>query len=228
VGQAIGFAIDRKAIVGAAFFGQGDALNGVSIPQSSPFYNRQYAEFWSYDPDKAKRLLAEAGYPNGFTATLLSNAQYAMHRDTAVVVQQGLGKIGVKVDLALPDWATRLDLGTKGLYDFGVMGSGGPYIDPDVLHIFTIGSSAGGRSFGYNSAVVNKLLDQGRATLRFADCKKVYDQLFAVFVQDVPILPLTWRAQAFGYQKYVKGFRALPGSLANCSVHLFESTELAS
>ena len=66
VRDAIGYAIKREDVMAAAFFNRGAALTGMPLPASSPFYNEEYASHWSYDPEKAKALLAEAGYGDGF------------------------------------------------------------------------------------------------------------------------------------------------------------------
>ena len=83
------------------------------MPRSSPYYNKAYADFWTYDPQKAKHMLAQAGVSSSFRPTLLSTAQYGMHKDTAEVVQQGLRDIGIAAELRLPEWATRIQLGNR-------------------------------------------------------------------------------------------------------------------
>src|SRR5260221_3262125 len=83
--QAAAFAVDREAIVRAAFSGRGAVLESIPIPRDSPYYNDANAHFWRRDLDRARSLLREAGQPNGFSATLLSTGQYAMHKDTADV-----------------------------------------------------------------------------------------------------------------------------------------------
>ena len=122
VRQAAGFAIRRDEIVKAAFFGRGAPLEGIPLTPGTPFFDEARSRHWRYDPERAKKLLAEAGVPNGFPCTLLSTAQYGMHKQTAEIVQQHLAEIGIQVKLNLPDWATRLTLGGRGQYDFAVVG----------------------------------------------------------------------------------------------------------
>ena len=123
----------REDIVKAAFFGRGATLAGVPIIPGTAFYDDKRAHGWDYDPAKAKALLAEAGVPNGFSCKLLSTAQYGMHKDTAEVVQQHLAEIGIQVELVLPDWATRVNMGNRGQYEFAVMGTAAENNDPDGL-----------------------------------------------------------------------------------------------
>src|SRR5215472_4987244 len=131
--QAVAFAIKRDEIVKAAFYGRGAALEWLPIPPNSPYFRTDQEHYWKYDPDRAKALLAKAGMPNGFSTTLLSTAQYGMHKSTAEVVQQNLAAVGIQVELNLPDWATRVNLGNKGQYEFCVQGTTLDNNDPDGL-----------------------------------------------------------------------------------------------
>lgn len=224
VRRAMGYAINRDNILQGAFFGRGGALYG--IPMAPPYDNDKLAHFWSYDPNKAKQLLAEAGYPNGFEATLLSTSQYGMHQDTAQVVQNDLEKIGVKVKLNLPDWPTRIQLGNKGQYEFAIMGSAGRFNDPDWLSDFAGGSDNYARSFGYKNAKLQELMDAGRKELDQAKRKQIYDQVQQLTMEDGAWVPLCTRAQAYAYQKYVQGFANLPGFLTFHSGLMLDSVSL--
>ena len=131
VRQAVGFAINRDDIVSAAFAGRGSPLTGFPNPAGSPFDLKDPSVEWTYDPNKAKQLLAKAGYGNGFECTLLGTSTYGMHQDTASVVQAHLQMIGINATLKLPEWGARVTAGTKGEYDIAVHGSLGYYNDPD-------------------------------------------------------------------------------------------------
>ncbi len=109
----------------AAFQSNGAPLDGIVIPEDDPAYDPAAAELWSYDPEKAKELLAEAGYPDGFSATLLSTSQYTFLQDNALSVQEDLRAIGIDVTLDAPDWSTRVSKGNAGEYDIAVSGDAG-------------------------------------------------------------------------------------------------------
>lgn len=140
--RAIAHAIKREEIVKAAFFGRGSPLEGLPLTPGSTFYDSDLASGWRYDPARARALLAEAGVPNGFTTSILSTAQYGMHKDTAEVVQQNLAAVGIQAELRLPDWATRVTLGNRGQYDIAVMGTTTENNDPDGLSTLIDGSLA--------------------------------------------------------------------------------------
>ncbi len=82
--------------------------------KARPWWDKDLSRGWNYDPARAKALLTEAGFGNGFQTTLLATAQFGMHKDTAEIVQQHLAAIGIQCELQLPDWSTRVARGSKG------------------------------------------------------------------------------------------------------------------
>ncbi|HLJ58207.1 MAG TPA: ABC transporter substrate-binding protein [bacterium] len=228
VRHAIGYAIDRDAIIKTAFFGRGGTIYGLPIAKGNLAYDPAFDHYYTYDPAKAKQLLAEAGFPNGFTATLLSTAQYGMHKDTAQVVQQNLNAIGEHVTLSLPDWPTRVATGNEGRYQFAVMGTVGDYSDPDFLSLFLhSGPTYYAYAAGYNNATMDVLLEQGRAAMDPAKRKSLYAQVQRTALADAPYIFLTYREQGYAYRKGLEGFRLMPGFLAFYSAYEMEGFTVA-
>jgi len=225
--KAVGFAIRREEIVNAAFFGRGSPLNGVPLAKGTEFYDERLANYWRYDPARAKALMAEAGVAGGFQATLLSTAQYGMHKSTAEVVQQHLGEIGIQVRLNLPDWATRVNLGSRGQYEFAVMGTTADNNDPDGLASIInadLGPSVS-RSYRLPTPKIARLLAAGRAELDPAKRKAIYAEMQRVALEEeVPMVGLAWRSQGYAMTRDVRGFRNMPGSLTFYSAMTLEDT----
>jgi ABC-type transport system substrate-binding protein len=215
VRRAVAHAIRREEVVKTAFFGRGAILEGLPIPSESEFYDAAKEKVWNYDPDKAKALLKEAGHADGFSCTMLSTAQYSMHKTTAEVCQQHLAEIGIQVQLNLPDWPTRVSLGNKGQYELAIQGSSGDSNDPDSLAQVIDGELAASyaRSFAMPSPKLHELLAAGRAEFDPTKRRAIYDQVQAVALEDVPIASLCWRAQGYGMAKDLTGFHNLPGAL---------------
>ncbi len=226
--QAVGHAIKREDVIAAAFFGRGNVLGGIPLQDTSPFYDAKYQDRWGYDPDKAKALMKQAGKAGGFSATLLSTAQYGMHKNTAEVVQQSLAAIGINVKLNLPDWAKRVTLGNRGQYDFAVMGSAGDFNDPDALTKFMDGSLSASyaRSYGFKDERISSLFAAGRQEASLEKRKTIYAELQQRALDLAPIIPINWRAQGYGYQNYVSGFKNIPGFLTFFSGMVIENVEL--
>ncbi|HSU07483.1 MAG TPA: ABC transporter substrate-binding protein [Acetobacteraceae bacterium] len=226
VRQAVAYAIKREDIVSTAFFGRGAALSGIPLPKGTPFYEPSLADTWNYDPDRAKQLLAEAGLPNGFSCTLLSTAQYGMHKMTAEVVQQNLAAVGIQAQLNLPDWPTRVTLGNRGQYELSVMGTALDSNDPDSLSTLIDGTlpAAYGRSYDLVVPGMHDLLAAGRAEYDLTKRKAVYDKVQRLALEQAPIVGLAWRSQAYAMAKDVDGFTNLPGALTFYSGYTLEDT----
>jgi peptide/nickel transport system substrate-binding protein len=224
VRRAVAHAIKREEIVKAAFFGRGSPLAHLPIADASEFFNPELKDAWSYNPDLAKKLLAEAGYPGGFACSFLSTAQYGMHKDSAEVVQQNLAGIGIKAELNLPDWATRVTLGNRGQFDLGMMGTAADNNDPDGLGNVIDGSLSVSyvRSIGIRVPKIEELLKAGRAEFDESKRKAIYKELETVAIAEVPIVGLAWRSQGYAMQKDVTGFKNLPGALTFYSGLTFE------
>jgi len=215
VRQAVAYAVNRSDIVKAAFFGRATPMEGLPIVPNSPFYDAARESVWKQDIAKAKQLLTEAGLPNGFQTTLLSSAQYGMHKDTAEIVQQSLAAIGIEVSLQLPDYATRLQMGNRGQYEFAVVGYALDYEDPDAMSGFLAGTTPSyQRSFGFENQAIADLLAKGRGELDLAARKQTYDKLIRLALEDAPMVGLAWRSQGYAFRREVQGFRSLPGSLS--------------
>ncbi|WP_342364228.1 ABC transporter substrate-binding protein [Terrarubrum flagellatum] len=226
--QAVAHAIRREEIVQAAFFGRGRPLEGIPIPSSSPYFDEARSKTWKYDPDRAKKLMAEAGVAKGFSCTLLSTAQYGMHKSTAEVVQAHLAEIGIEVKLNLPDWATRVAMGGKGQYEFCVQGTAADNNDPDGLGPILDGELPANiaRSYGIKTPEMHDLFGKGRAEFDVAKRKAIYAQLEKLALEQAPLVGLAWRAQGYGMVKNMNGFTSMPGGTNFFSAYTLESTSL--
>lgn len=226
VRRAVAHAVRREDIVKAAFFGRGKPLEGLPIVEGTPWYDDKLAHGWNYDPARSKALLAEAGFANGFQTTLLSTAQYGMHKDTAEIVQQHLAAVGIQCELQLPDWSTRVSRGMRGQYDMAIHGVSSDNNDPDGLTVVldTSLSPAHGRSFKVDAPRTIAALGRGRAEFDQAKRVAIYKEMQAAALEEVPLVGLAWRQQGYGMDKNVMGFVNLPGALTNSSGNMLEQT----
>jgi len=224
--KAVAHAVKRDEVVKAAFFGRGSGLAHLPIPKASEFFNPTHENGWKYDAALARKLLAEAGHPDGFTCSFLSTAQYGMHKDSAEIVQQNLAAIGIKAELNLPDWATRVTIGNKGQYDMAMMGDAADSNDPDGIAKAIDGSlsSSYTRSFGLKTEKITALIKAGRAEFDVAKRKAIYEELEALVIEEAPMVGLAWRSQGYAMQKRVTGFKNLPGALTFYAGTTFEDT----
>jgi len=112
---ALEYAIDKKTIAQGVGMGYYEALNQLAT-KKDPWYNPDLA-FREFNPTKAKELLAQAGYPNGFDTTLTSDVM--ARRDTLTAIQTYLNEVGIRTELKILDFGAAFGLpmqGWEGIY----------------------------------------------------------------------------------------------------------------
>lgn len=112
VRQAVDYAIDRDAIVNAFGYGFLKATPQVAYP-GTPCYITDLA-VRAYNPDKARQLLAEAGYPNGFDTKIFGTTAMGSNSEIATAIQGHLSKVGIRAEVQMLDVGTWMDYSTKG------------------------------------------------------------------------------------------------------------------
>ena len=118
VREAINYAINRQALVKVAFAGYATPATGVVPPSIA---NAQSYQPWAYDPAKARQLLKEAGYPNGFSTTLWSSHNHSTAQKVLQFTQQQLAQVGIKVQVTAMDAGQRAaEVEGKGQKESGV------------------------------------------------------------------------------------------------------------
>lgn len=229
VRQAIAYAIDRQTIIDTAFSGEGEAIYGMALLEGYMGYTDEVNSYFEYDVDKAKELLAEAGYPDGFSIKLLATSQYSYHEQTAVAVQQELEKAGITVELELPDWATRTSLVTSGDYDMVVSGTSGDITDGDWLSNFYLGSDEPSlnKAAYFNDEELNTLLQQAKTETDSEAREQLYEEIVDRAMEESPFVFLNWRAQSYAMSSQVEGFTNIEGFLSFQSGLTIEDTYIA-
>ena len=100
--------MDKQGIIDRAFDGYGIPLGTSMFPSFGKYYDESLTDYYPHDVEKAKALLAEAGYPNGFEMTISVPSNYQPHVDTAEVIKEQLKDIGVKVTILPVEWGVWL------------------------------------------------------------------------------------------------------------------------
>jgi len=137
VRQAINHAIDKSVIVEGAMFGFGTPISTHASPTEPYFVD---PEPYPYDPEQARALLAEAGYPDGFSITFELPEPYNIERRSGQVIAQQLAEVGINADVSVVEWGTwiqRIFLGAD--YDMTIIGHSEPrdigiYGNPDYYY----------------------------------------------------------------------------------------------
>lgn len=123
VRQALSYALDVQGIMDLVADGHGTPLGSSMYPAFTKYFDDSLTHYYQYDPVKTKQLLAEAGYPNGFSMTIRVPSNYQPHMDTAEVVVEQLRAVGVTATIEPVDWSTWLsDVYTNRNFQATVVG----------------------------------------------------------------------------------------------------------
>ncbi|RIK43206.1 MAG: hypothetical protein DCC58_09915 [Chloroflexi bacterium] len=225
---ALGYAVDRQAVIDIVFFGRGTPITGGLIAPNNWAHNAELDGKFTYDPEKAKQLLQEAGVdPTTLSVKMLSTSQYLMHQGAAEVVQANLRDIGIDCELELYDWPTTVDKGNKGEFQFRIHGLGMGYGDPDFIYEFFHSSNkVYAEILGFGDDEVDSLLDQGRAELDQAKRKEIYDPLQVRLSEIGHHTFLSYRVQGEVSTANVNGFHQFPGGLFTNSHKTLQQTSV--
>lgn len=109
VRQALCYAIDRQGIMDMVADGHGTAVGSSIYPAFTKYFLPELVDKYPHDMAKAKELLAQAGYPDGFDMTISGPNNYQPHMDTAEVVAEQLREAGINVTIQPVEWSTWLD-----------------------------------------------------------------------------------------------------------------------
>ena len=109
VRQALCYAIDRQGIMDMVADGHGTAVGSSIYPAFTKYFLPELVDKYPHDVSKAKELLAQAGYPDGFDMTISVPNNYQPHMDTAEVVAEQLREAGINVTIQPVEWSTWLD-----------------------------------------------------------------------------------------------------------------------
>jgi peptide/nickel transport system substrate-binding protein len=208
--QAIAHAIDRKRLNDILMMGKGSVSNGPT-PAGLWWYDPNVKSY-DYDPAKAKALVAEAGYPNGFEFTL-STPQVAIFQQINQLIQEQFAAANIRVKLepaAQSEWYTRL---VKRTTNFSPT-RWTQRADPDGLLYILFHSKGFANTTGYKNDKVDSLLDQARSTFDMEARKKLYSEAQQIIVHDLPMLPLFDSVEYGALRSNVQGFEWIPDQMA--------------
>jgi peptide/nickel transport system substrate-binding protein len=198
VRRAIAFAIDKDEVVDGVLMGFGLPSNGPFRPDM--WMCNQNVKPYPFDPQQAKRLLAEAGWTDSdgdgvvekdgqkFVLTIMTNQGNRLREQTGLVIQARLKDVGIDVKLRIVEWAAFLkeNLDKKD-FEAIIMGWTIP-LEPDLYEVFNSTKTKPGELnfIGYANAEVDELIDQSRFTLDRAVRKAAYDRIQEIFYEEVP------------------------------------------
>ena len=208
VRKAIAYAIDKEAIIESAQDGIAEEAHHP-VPKGMVGYTDQVKSY-PRDLEKAKALLTEAGYPDGFDMTLLGIETYTK---TIQVLQSNLGEIGINVDIQILELGTYMDEifapeCASFVVEYGIF-----YPDADPIlyrgyHSDFFGPL--GNFPRYSDAEVDALLEKAQVSTDKAEREALYLEILKKLNEDVPSIPLYFSTTNVACRKELKGVYAQP------------------
>lgn len=217
VRQAIALAIDRDGIIRHLLKGFATPATGLLSPINWAYSGS--VRQWRFDPEKAKRLLDHAGYPDpdgpgprarfrlSFKTTNLD-----LRKRIAEALKEQLARVGIDLEIRTYEWGTFYSDIKKGnfhLYSLAWVG----VMDPDIYYQMFHSASTppnGDNRGHYSNSEVDRLLEQGRKTTDTAERKTIYGQVQRVLAEELPYIPLWWVKNVTVQNAAIKGFVPYP------------------
>ena len=209
VREALCYALDREQVFDIVADGHGTAVGSSMYPNFRKYFLPELAGLYPHDVEKAKALLAEAGYPDGFDLTITVPSNYQPHMDTAQVVAEQLRAVGVNVTIDPVEWASWLENVYSGRrYQATVVGVDASTLTARaMLERFT--STASNNFTNYSNAEYDEAFAAAtgaatdeEATAHYLRCEEILAETAAnVYIQDLADL-VAVRKSLGGYRFY--------------------------
>ena len=196
VRQALCYAVDIQQIMDFVSDGKGTETGSSMFPAFGKYYMKELNDIYNTDTAKAKQLLAEAGYPDGFTFTISVPSNYQQHVDTAQVIKEQLKEIGVTANINLIEWDSWLnDVYIGRNFEATVIGVDASTLTASAM-LGRFVSDSGKNFINYNNpeydaayAVAFTSTDDDVRTQKYKECERILAEDAAnVYIQDLPNL----------------------------------------
>ena len=198
VRQAITHAIDKNMIVNGAMFGLGTVIGTHMSPAES--YYLDLSETYPYDPNRARQLLAEAGFEDGELSLSLELPEpYNIERRSGRVIAQQLADVGINVELSVVEWGTwvqRIFLGKD--YDMTIIG----HSEPRDINIYANSDYY----YGYNNPVIAELLKVAEASSDKTSQTEAYQTIARIIASDAVNVWIFSPPYLVATTKHIHGF----------------------
>jgi peptide/nickel transport system substrate-binding protein len=196
VRQAVSYAVDRGELIDGVLGGHAYPLDApIGPPQFS--YSPDLGPKYQHDPERARQLLAQAGYPNGLDVEMFApNGRYIKDKELAQALVGQLARVGIRAKLTAQDWGIFWPAVGDGKIPFW-FGGRGSIIDPDeyLQQYFRTGVS---KRIGFSDPTVDALLDQERTIFDPAERIKVLHQGMTEIMQRAPVAFLFMYEDTYG------------------------------
>jgi peptide/nickel transport system substrate-binding protein len=209
VREALTISLNMPAIVKAVY--QGGAKLADSLMAPSVFGYSKVGPY-AYDPERAKTLLAEAGYENGLKVTIMTNEDRNFI-NVAEIAQNMWKKIGVETDIQIMEQATLLSMAAEGKVTMSITSSTPTSGDPD--HALMPWPSTYKSFLRIDNPKIDEFLTKGKSTYDTSERKKVYAEALAYMWTQFNMIPICFTDVVYATADNVENFECHPGNTPN-------------
>jgi len=208
VREAMNYAVDRDAVITQTAVAGIKLITGMS-PAMGDYYDTSLDSSYPYNIEKAKQLLTQAGYPDGFTASVTVPSNYVIHVNTAVVLAEQLKAVGITLEIKSVDWATWLsDVYTARNYESTVIAITSEYSPRDVLSRYV--STSDGNFMNFSDPAFDKIFGSIESATDNAQRIELYHQLLSILVKDSSSVYLQDPSNIVAVKKDLTGYQVYP------------------
>ena len=209
VRRALNMAMNPKEIIDMVFGGYGNEIGSHFIPAFKLYYDETTKDIYKYDVDGAKKLLADAGYPNGFEFVITVPGNYEAHCDTAEVLVEQFKKIGVTAKIKKVDWSTWLsDVYNGRNYEATVVGVDAKLAPGDLMKRFR--AEAPNNFINYKNPEFDALYNKAIVSTSQNEKVELYHQMQQMLAKDAASVYIQDPAKLVAVKKGIEGFLFYP------------------
>lgn len=184
VRQALCYAVDVDAMLDITTEGHGTKVGSSMYPAFRKYFEPELADAYPHDVEKAKALLAEAGYPDGFSFTIKVPSNYQPHVDSALVMVEQLKAVGVTTEIQLVDWNTWLtDVYSGRDFEATVVGFDSSILSASGMLARWV-SDNGKNMINYNNAEYDETYAAAQSTTDDAEQTALYKRCLEILSED--------------------------------------------
>lgn len=205
VRRALALALDKQLLVDKVTKGGQIPATGF-VPKGIPGY--EASDLVQFDPDEARRLLAEAGYPGGrgFPRFEIQINTSESHRKIAEAIQELWSKeLGIDVGIYNQEWKVYLDNQSNLNYDVSRAGWIADYVHPSTfVDMFTTGN--GNNDTGWSNPRYDSLIERARTAGSEDERNRLMKQAEELLLEEMPIIPIYWYTRVYLKDSQVRGW----------------------
>lgn len=209
VRHALQYATDKDAIVALILFGYGE--KAISFAPKAGLYYNDALEDYGYDVEKAKALLAEAGYPDGFDVELLVRAGNAVYEQLSVILKEQWSKVGINVNILSLEPATATERYKAMQHEITLAGWTNDINDPSQQVEYTINPDVVQCYYtGWVNEKAVELAEQGKRETDEAKRAEIYKEIQRIHYEETPMIPVFHATYPVAMRTNIKGFVQTP------------------